>query len=130
MVPEAGKRIDVLVVDDDPIVRFLTVEVLRASGWTVDAAPDGLTALDQLSNSSVRAIILDIRMPGLNGLGFLDSVKEPPPVVVLTGGSWDDEIATRSAKVFAHVRKPIEPSALIGLIGEALAESPMDPICA
>ena len=113
-------QIDVLVVDDEPIVRFLTAEVLRTSGMSVAVAADAPAALTQLSESAVGTIVLDIKLPGIDGFGFLDSVSQLPPVVVLSGGEWDREVAARGAKVFAYARKPIDASALIALVWGAL----------
>jgi len=118
----------VLVVDDEPIVRFLTAEVLRTSGMRVAVAPDAPTALTQLSESSVGAIVLDIKLPGLDGFGLLDSVAQLPPVVVVSGGKWDQEVAARGAKVFAYARKPIDANALIALVGRALGGPQVRPL--
>jgi DNA-binding NtrC family response regulator len=130
VIDTPGERIDVLVIDDEPVVRFTMVEVLRASGLKVAHAADALMALTKLSMSSVGAIVLDIKLPGLDGFGFLDAVPEPPPVVVVSGGVWDDEVAARRGKVFACVRKPIDASSLIALVGDALGAPQGDPAVA
>jgi CheY-like chemotaxis protein len=108
----------VLVVDDDSDVRRSCAEVLRTAGYQVVEAENGLAALEHLKSSEVDAVLLDIFMPGLDGLSMLDDIEDPPPVALLTAHVYDEEIMTRRSKVAMYIQKPIAPLALL----EALAQ--------
>ncbi|OGO40592.1 MAG: hypothetical protein A2Z04_02725 [Chloroflexi bacterium RBG_16_57_9] len=79
-----------LVVDDDPGVRELLSVSLRKQGFEVLTAPDGQTALDLADREAPGIILLDLRMPSLDGFAVLEALKKNPatagtPVIVMTG---------------------------------------------
>jgi CheY-like chemotaxis protein len=106
----------VLVVDDDGDVRRSCAEVLRTAGYRVVEAEHGLAALEHLKSSDVGAVVLDVFMPGLDGLSVLDEIENPPPVVLLTAHVYDDEVIARRSKVSLYVQKPIAPLALLEVV--------------
>lgn len=61
----------VLVVDDDASIRVLVRSLLRREGFDVDCAADGIEAIEMLSKSDYDAVILDVMMPRLDGLGVV-----------------------------------------------------------
>lgn len=65
---------DVLVVDDDDGVRLLFLGILEDEGCEVRAAADGLDALDRCSERLPDLILLDLQMPRLDGVGFLEAL--------------------------------------------------------
>jgi len=72
-LPHSSKRI--LIVDDDEPIRVLLDRVLRKEGFTVETARDGCEAVDKLSGENFDTILLDLRMPRMDGfevLGFLE----------------------------------------------------------
>ena len=75
----------VLVVDDDPGVRYTLREILEAEGVAVDEAADGAEALARLDAAFAPLVITDLRMPGMDGLALLRRLSEraPAPRVVL-----------------------------------------------
>jgi len=82
------KDIHVLVVDDSAVVRqVLTVILARERSITVSVAADPLIALDKMQSFRPDVIVLDLEMPGMDGLSFLHTVmtKDPIPVVVCSG---------------------------------------------
>jgi DNA-binding response OmpR family regulator len=92
-----GRRLTVLVAEDDPEVRALVVTALLLDGWDVIAAPDGRRALDAIADTMVLdstpgkrppdAIVTDLRMPGVSGLSLLAGIRArgfSTPVVVMT----------------------------------------------
>ena len=110
-----------LVVDDDSDVRHSCAEVLRTAGYRVVEAGYGQAALDHLKSSGVDAILLDVFMPGLDGLSVLDQIEDPPPVALLTAHVYDDEIVARRSKVAMYIQKPIAPLALLEAVARMFA---------
>jgi len=85
----------VLVVDDDPNIRSMLERGLRYEGFTVDLAPDGETAVDALRRSSPDLVILDILLPGIDGLEVCRRVRalgDDVPILMLTAR---DEVVDR-----------------------------------
>src|SRR5579884_358730 len=114
----------VAVADDDLGVRTTVAEILRADGYEVLEAEDGLVALAVLREHDVAVLILDIRMPHLDGIGVLDALEAPPAVLVVSAFTVD--VATRArigAKVFRFLRKPVAPLVLLQAVAEAAQRS-------
>jgi CheY-like chemotaxis protein len=116
-----GRDETVLVVDDDDDVRRSCAAVLRTAGYRVIEASHGLAALAHLRSSGVDAVLLDIFMPGLDGLSVLDQIENPPPVALLTAHVYDDEIVARRSKVAMYIQKPVAPLALLEAVGRMFA---------
>jgi len=86
----------VLVVDDEPIVRNMLVEVLNDAGMTVvGEASDGLEGVELARTSQPDAILLDIRMPKLDGLGAGRQIRAADPNVRLVFFSAYDDPALK-----------------------------------
>ncbi|HZU79295.1 MAG TPA: response regulator [Acidimicrobiales bacterium] len=118
----------VAVADDDLGVRTTVAEILRADGYEVLEAEDGLVALAVLREHDVAVLILDIRMPHLDGIGVLDALEAPPAVLVVSAFTVD--VATRArigAKVFRFLRKPVAPLVLLQAVAEAAQRSAGPP---
>jgi len=111
----------VLVVDDDGDVRRSCAEVLRTAGYRVVEAESGLGAVEHLKSSHVDVVLLDVFMPGLDGLSVLDQIEHPPPVALLTAHEYDDEIVARRSKVSMYIQKPIAPLALLEAVARMFA---------
>lgn len=85
------KRHSILVVDDDPSIRSLYVDVLRAAGHDVAVANDGMEALARLREGELPCVVLsDVRMPRMDGWELGRALASDPqlasvPVVALTG---------------------------------------------
>jgi two-component system, LuxR family, response regulator FixJ len=120
-----GKRI-VHVVDDDAAVRRALVRLLRSEGLeavTYETAQAVLNAAPSLSSG---CILLDLQMPGMDGLELLDRLGElgiELPVIVVTGHG-DVPTAVRAMKAGAvdFIEKPIDETQLFAAIDAALAE--------
>ena len=86
--------IRVLVVDDEETFRFVMEKRLKGSGHVVECAPSGEAALERIGERAFDVMLLDLRMPGIGGLGALRRLSEtglPCEVVVLTGQpDYDD----------------------------------------
>ena len=81
-------RIRVLLIDDETVFVDSLTKVLTRRGFRVQSAPDGLKALQLLTNEIFDVLVLDMRMPVMDGIATLKAIRERDtltPVVVLTG---------------------------------------------
>ncbi|HNS71341.1 MAG TPA: response regulator [bacterium] len=79
----------VLIIEDEHDLRALYSEILTNSGYTVDQAPDGEIGLEKTKNTPWNLMLLDIMLPGKDGLRLLKEVKDNPalkkgPVIIIT----------------------------------------------
>jgi CheY-like chemotaxis protein len=108
----------VLVVDDELGMRETLVEILTACGYRVAAAADGEAALDSIRRQRFDVVVMDIRMPGRDGISVLREVGSPPPQVILMTAYAQAEQVQQALAVnaFAVVGKPFKVSDLLGLV--------------
>jgi DNA-binding response OmpR family regulator len=124
-----SERLSILLVDDDhDIVRALGIR-LKAAGYDITAAYDGLTGLAAAQTNQPNAIILDIRMPGMDGLTVLARLREQDctrriPVLILTANVVE---AVRSKAMglgaYCFLKKPCDPSDLLNAIQGAMSQT-------
>jgi CheY-like chemotaxis protein len=118
------KTAHVLVADDDGSVRRSTIEILSASGHVVTEARDGIEALAKLRAQEVDAVVLDVKMPGKDGISVIDEmVPGPPPPGVLLVSAFEIDLQTRrrlESKVHRVLRKPVPPPTLILAVSQAI----------
>jgi two-component system response regulator FixJ len=120
-----GKRI-VHVVDDDAAVRRAVMRLLRSEGLVAVAYESALAVLNAAPSLSSGCILLDLQMPGMDGLELLARLGElgiELPVIVVTGHG-DVPTAVRAMKAGAvdFIEKPIDETQLFAAIDAALAE--------
>jgi len=113
----------VLVVDDDAVIRQLVGDVLEMEGHEVSAAPDGLAAMHLLEQRRPDCVLLDVMMPGMDGISVLGNIRSTRglgdlPVVLLTAAA-DDTTTWRgwSAGADYILAKPIDIEALLAFLG-------------
>ena len=105
----------VLVVDDEPMVREVVSTYLSQDGFTVTEAADGPAALDHIRRASSDLVILDIMLPGTDGLSVLGQVRElgDTPVILLSArGDEADRILGLEMGADDYVVKPFSPREL------------------
>ena len=114
----------ILVVDDDDDIREVMQDVLLSEGFLVEAAKDGLDALDKLKHDGYGGhpplILLDMMMPNMDGESFLKALRGKPdladaPVVVISGNAAVREKAN-SLHAAACLVKPFELDELLGVV--------------
>ena len=115
----------ILVVDDDPAIRQLLIDVLEMDGYEVSVAVDGLAAVRAVESSSPDFVVLDVMMPGLDGFGVLSAIRaqpgEPVPVLMLTAAAEAGADARAWASgVDYYLAKPFTPDAVLDLIDGVL----------
>jgi len=100
----------ILVVDDEPLTLELIVESLGAEGYTVDAASNGVDAIDKAKSTAYDAVITDLVMPGMDGMEVLQHFTENYPdsiVIVLTGyGTIETAVQAVKRGAFDYLTKP------------------------
>lgn len=110
-------KIRVLVVDDEEVVRVGYRRVLSADGFCVIAAGDGSEALNIMTGDRFDVVLLDLRMPGMDGMDVLRAIKEhwPQSEVVVITGYPSIETAKEAVKLGAYdyLAKPVVPEAVI-----------------
>lgn len=79
----------ILIVEDEHDIRSLYAEILTTGGYTVDQAPDGEIGMEKIKNTNWGLLLLDIMLPGKDGLRMLKEMKDTPglkkgPIVVIT----------------------------------------------
>jgi DNA-binding response OmpR family regulator len=118
--------IRVLVIDDELDIRRVIAYVLEDEGYHVDEAPDGQTALALIAQQHPDIIILDMKMPGLDGWEFVSLYRQryghQAPIIVLTAAQ---DAARRGADVSAeaYLPKPFDLDILVDRVS-ALAPPP------
>jgi len=126
-----GKKIPqdivVSIVDDDVSVRRSTRRLLRSSGFRAEAFASAEEFLDLKSAGETACLILDLRMPGMNGLELqrrLNQNGSPVPIIFLSAhASEEDERSALHAGAVQFLRKPVSKEALLGAIRDALKRS-------
>jgi len=119
----------VLVVDDDPDIVEAVGEALEHDGYLVETATDGATALKRVLEAPPDLIVLDVRMPNLNGWEFCEIVRRQShtrdvPVLFLTACSEvRDQITAMQVGGSDHLPKPFRLAALRDKVRSLTRES-------
>lgn len=117
----------VLVVEDDRANREAFSKILTWAGFSVKTAENGLEALDRLSHETFEAIVCDISMPLLSGIGFFEQLEEESPdmagrIVFVTAFADDPRVREFLDKTGQPVmEKPIELPALVEAVQKLVA---------
>ena len=116
-----------LIVDDEAELRKSVISVLRTSmpyiHFQVDEASDGLEALSKYKGGDWDLVLMDVRMPGMNGIDTLKAIKDHDPrtfVVLMTAHSnVADAVAAVKEGAYDYVEKPVQPQKLIEIVTRA-----------
>ena len=113
----------VLVVDDDEMIRRLVRTVLEADDWTVIEARDGAEAFDRLTTTEPAVVVLDVMMPGMDGVEVCRKIDHSTVKVVMLTARDDPvlEQACKDAGADAFLTKPFSSITLLDLIEELAA---------
>lgn len=109
---QPAKGFEILVIDDEPEIRELLAEHLRARGYRVATASDGFAAVSLINRSAGQfgLILTDLHLPGADGLGVLQAARAASPstqVVIITGyASLDSAITAVRLGAYDYLTKP------------------------
>ena len=115
----------VLVVDDDPFMVKTLTDVLKLSGWEVDSASSGLQAVDAVEARQFDAVLMDVKMPDMDGVTALKAIKacRPDAIVFLMTAYAAHELLAEAERegVTRILAKPVNVGVLLGLLTRSVA---------
>lgn len=116
----------ILVVDDEPNNQRILTYTLNKAGYESTALADGENALRWLEVNTPDLAILDVSMPGMDGITLLEHIRTMPqfarlPVIVLTGSGDDDErLRAERLGIQAFLTKPASSKTVLEVVGSLL----------
>ncbi len=125
-----AQRDRVLVIDDEPGVRWSLQRLLESNGFMVASAASGVEALKSLKAAKFCIVLVDAKLPDIDGIDLARRIRiETPcqaPLILVSGYFYDDDVVIRevlSSGLFsAFATKPIVHDALIRLVRDALSK--------
>jgi DNA-binding response OmpR family regulator len=116
---------NILVVDDEPVARQSLSEILRLEGYAVNSVPNGQAAVEYVRTHPVDLMIVDLRMPGMDGLEVVQVVNQVSPeteVILLTAfGTTETAIQALRLRVHDYLLKPASPLQVVNSVKKGLA---------
>ena len=114
----------ILIIDDDDQLRTSFQRLLNEEGYSVDGAPSGEVGLNRIKSKIPDLVILDMRLPGMNGLEtykHINTIESKLPVVIMTAfGTTETAIEATKMGAFDYILKPFDIPEMLGVIGQAL----------
>lgn len=126
---EENKKIknNILIIEDEQDIRSIYVEVLKTAGYNVDEAGDGETGMSKIKNTDWDLLLLDIMLPGRDGLKILKDLKENPqlkkgPLIALTNLNSENIIqeAFSSGADGYLIKSEVTPDKIVEEVGKVL----------
>ncbi|MDH3733843.1 MAG: sigma-54 dependent transcriptional regulator [Gemmatimonadota bacterium] len=122
MIREDNARL--LIVDDDEVFRLSTAELLRDAGYTVDIAANAAEAGPILETRTIDLLLLDVRMPGIDGLQVVEVLRRRGsrvPILMISGyGSVETAVESLHLGADDFLTKPVDPDELCRRVAELL----------
>ncbi len=116
---------NILVVDDEPVARQSLTDILRLEGYAVNSVPNGQAAVEHVRTHPVELMIVDLRMPGMDGLEVVQVVNQVSPeteVILLTAfGSTETAVQALRLRIHDYLLKPAPPSQVVNSVKKGLA---------
>jgi DNA-binding NtrC family response regulator len=132
MVGDVAESKTILIVDDEPSVREVLVTYFQHEyaprGYTVETACDGAAALEAVRRRRPALVLLDIEMPGMDGVAALRGIRaiDPKIPVIMVTGNEDTRVAGEVIKdgAFSYLPKPVKIRYLEHLVAAVLDPAP------
>jgi len=119
-----NEKTKVLIVDDEEVVRLSHLRSLQSANCNAAVAEDGIQAIQVMEEQDFDVILLDIRMPNLDGMEVLRTIKQrwPESEVVVITGYPTIESAKEAVRLGAHnyIAKPVGPEEVIKAANDAM----------
>lgn len=119
-----SEKTRILVVDDEQVVRLCLHRTLASEHCNVETVINGHDALEMMERHPFDVVLLDLRMPGMNGIDVLKAIKEKWPeieVIIITGyAAVDTAKAAVAAGAYDYLAKPVGPDEIISAAQGAL----------
>jgi len=116
---------NILVVDDEPVARQSMTDILRLEGFSVNSVPNGQSAIEFVRTHPVELMIVDLRMPGMDGLEVVQVVNQISPeteIVLLTAfATTESAIQALRLRIHDYLLKPASPGQVIASVKKGLA---------
>lgn len=116
----------ILVVDDERAIRNTLKEILEYEKYIITDVPDGMEAIEQVKNDQFDAILLDIKMPRMDGIEVLEEILKicDTPVVMISGhGNIETAVEAIKKGAYDYIAKPLDLNRLLITIRNALDKS-------
>jgi len=114
----------VLVADDDASVRGSVADILRLEGYTVTEVDDGDVVVDLVGTEHFDALVLDNRIPRLDGMTVLATLENPPPAVLMSAHDVDsNDCRDLAVRGIAYLHKPVDPEHLLDAVATAVGRA-------
>jgi DNA-binding NtrC family response regulator len=118
------EKANILIIDDDESIRDSCSQVLKKEGYTVKAAQNGNEGLKIFKQEFFHLVILDLKLPGLDGMEILSRIKAKyadTPVIIITGyASIESAVEAMKRGAFNYLTKPFSPDQLRIAVNKAL----------
>ena len=115
---------NILIVDDDPVVRDSLGKWFISEGFRVETAPSARHALEAVQHDQYDAALLDIKMPGMDGMALQEKLREidpDMPLIIMTGyASVETAVQALKHGAYDYITKPFDPDELVHLIRNAV----------
>jgi DNA-binding response OmpR family regulator len=116
---------NILVVDDEPVARQSLTDILKLEGYAVVSAPNGHAAVEYIRTHPIDLMVVDLRMPGMDGLEVVQVVNQISPeteIILLTAfGSTESAIQALRLRIHDYLLKPASPAQVLASIKKGLS---------
>jgi DNA-binding response OmpR family regulator len=117
-------KYSIVVVDDEPIARKSLTDILRLEGYSVSSVSNGQAAVEFVRTHHVDLMVVDLRMPGMDGLEVVQVVNQLAPdteVIILTAyGSTESAIQALRLRIHDYLMKPAPPAQVVASVKKGL----------
>ena len=116
---------NILVVDDEPVARQSLTDILKLEGFIVSAVPNGQAAVEHVRTHAVDLMIVDLKMPGMDGLEVIQVVNQTSPeteIILLTAhGSIESAVQALRLRIHDYLSKPASPPQILASVKKGLS---------